>query len=81
MFVWPTSPFEIKDIIKELKPKLSAGLDEIPSKVIKSSPDIVLVALSHIFNLSLSAGKFIDDFKQVKMFPVLKKSHPRVMNN
>ena len=81
MFVWPTSPFEIKDIIKKLKSKLSAGFDEIPPKILKSSPDIVLVALSHIFNLSLSAGKFIDDFKQAKVFPVLKKGDPRVMNN
>ena len=81
MFVWPTSPFEIKDIIKELKPKLSAGFDEIPSKVLKSSPNIVLVALSHIFNLSRSAGKFIDDFKQAKVFPVSKTGDPCVMNN
>ena len=82
MFVWPTSPYEIKDIIiRELKPKLRAGFDEIPFKVLKSSPDIVLVALSHIFNLSLSAGKFINDFKLAKVFPVFKKGDPHVMNN
>ena len=81
MFVWPTSPYEIKDIIRELKPKISAGFDKIPSKVLKSSPDIVLVALSHIFNRSLSAGKFINDFKLAKVFPVFKKGDPHVMNN
>ena len=74
MFVWPTSPYEIKDIIWELKPKLSAGFDEIPSEVLKSSPDIVLVALSHIFNLSLSAGKFINNFRLAKVFQFLKKA-------
>ena len=41
----------------------------------------MLVALSHIFNLSLSAGKFINDFKLVKVFPVFKKGDPLVMNN
>ena len=81
MFVWPTSPYEIKDIIRELKPKRSVGFDEIPSKVLKSSPDIVLVASSNIFNLSLSAGKFINDFKLAKVFPVFKKGDPHVMNN
>ena len=67
--------------IKEFKPKVSAGFDEIPFKVLKSSPDIVSVVLSHIFNLSLSVGKFIDDFKQAKVFPVLKTGDPRVMNS
>ena len=33
MFVRPTSPFQIKDITEELKPKISAGFDEIPSKI------------------------------------------------
>ena len=41
----------------------------------------MLVALSHTFNLSLSTGKFIDEFKLAKVFPVLKKSDPRLMNN
>ena len=81
MFVWPTSPFEIDAIIKELKPKLSAGFDEIPSKLLKSSPNNVLVALSHIFNLSLSTGRFIDEFKMAKVFPVFKKGDPHVLNN
>ena len=80
MFVWPTSPYEIRDIIRELTPKLSAGFDEIPSKVPKSSPEIVLVALSHIFNLLLSAGKFINDFKLAKVFPVFRKGDPHVTN-
>ena len=81
MFVWPTSPFEIDAIIKELKPKLSAGFDEIPSKLLKSSPNNVLVALSHIFNLSLNTGRFIDEFKMAKVFPVFKKGDPHVLNN
>ena len=41
----------------------------------------MFVALSHIFNLSLSTGKFIDEFKLAKVFPVLKKGDPYVMNN
>ena len=81
MFVWPASPLEIKGILRDLKPKLSAGFHEIPSKILKSSPDSVLVALSHIFNLSRSTGKFIDEFKLAKVFPVLKKGDPHVMSN
>ena len=39
------------------------------------------MALSHIFNLSLSTGRFIDEFKMAKVFPVFKKGDPHVLNN
>ena len=59
MFAKPTSLFKIEHIIIEHKPKLSTtGFDDIPSKRLKSSQDIVSVALSHTFNCSLNAKKF-----------------------
>ena len=66
MYVWPTCPSEISNIILTLKNKLSA-LDLVPTKVIKASPDNILVALSHVFDLSLSKGKFINDFEIAKV--------------
>ena len=42
-----------------MKNKLSAGIDLIPTKVLKAIPDSILIALSHVFNLSLSRAEFI----------------------
>ena len=81
MYVWPTCPSKISNIILKLKNKLSAGLDLVPSKVLKASPDNILVALSHVFNLSLSKGEFINDFKIAKVCPVLKKGNAKDINN
>ena len=72
MYVWPTCPMEVKNILINSKPKLSAGFDEIPLKLLKSSDNIIM-ALSHIFNLSLSTGKVISDFKIAKIIPLYKK--------
>ena len=68
-----TSPLEIKKIITDLKSKNSSGMDGIPSKALKCTPDNILWAIAHIFNLSLSNGEFIDAFKVAKVEPVFKK--------
>ena len=46
IYIWPTCPAEISNILRDTKSKLSAGIDQIPSKVLKSSPDTILVAHS-----------------------------------
>ena len=81
MYVWPTFPMEVKNILINSKPKLSAGFDEIPLKLLKSSPDNIIMALSHIFNLSLSTGKVISDFKIAKIIPLYKKGDASDINN
>ena len=81
MYVWPTCPMEVKNILINSKPKLSAGFDEIPLKLLKSSPDNIIMALSHIFNLSLSTGKVIGDFKIAKIILLYKKGDASDINN
>ena len=81
IFIWPTCPMEISNILSEMKPSFSAGFDQIPSKFLKICPDNILVALSHIFNLSISKGEFIDCFKIAKVCPVFKKGDPCNINN
>ena len=81
MYVWPTCPMEVKNILINSKPKLSAGFDEIPLKLLKFSFDNIILALSHIFNLSLSTGKVISDFKIAKIIPLYKKGDASDINN
>ena len=80
MYVWPTFPMEVKNILINSKPKLGAGFDKISLKLLKSSYNIIM-ALSHIFNLSLSAGKVISDFKIAKVIPLYKKGDASDINN
>ena len=63
LYLNPTTPLEIKRIVADLKSKNSCGIDGIPSKVLKSTPENILLTLAHIFHLSLSSGKFIDVLK------------------
>ena len=48
----PTTPLGIKRIVTDLKSKNSCGMDEIPYKVLKSTPENILLLLAHIFNFS-----------------------------
>ena len=72
MFFFPTSNFEISLIISQIRAKLSAGWDGIPSIVLKYLPSNCITALCHIFNLSLSQGKFPTKFKHAKVIPLFK---------
>ena len=80
LFLSATSPWEIKKVLNEIPSKYSSGWDDIPSVVIKKSPDNVLVALSHIFNLSLNTGIFSNLFKKAKIIPIPKVRSPKALN-
>ena len=73
IYFYPTNLIEMKRLLGSLKPKTSAGVDEIPPCIIKSTPDNILLALTHIFNLSLEKGEFISEFKTAKVIPIHKK--------
>ena len=81
IFLSPTSPDEIHDIIAKFENKLSCGLDGIPPKVVKMFPESLINCLTHIFNLSLSSGEFISSFKKSKVVPIHKKKSKSDMNN
>ena len=72
---------EISNILKEKKCNFSAGFDQVPLKILKLSPDNILLALSHIFNLSISNGEFIECLKVAKICPVFIKGDPCEINN
>ena len=81
MSVNPTCVSEIKNILSGMQSKNCCGLDEIPMSILKLSPDIILLTLCHIFNLSLGQGKFIDEFKKAKIIPVHEKGSKTDVNN
>ena len=63
----PTTFEEVKKIIKRLKKKSSTGLDGLSPKLLQYLTDNIIHCYVHIFNLSLSQGKFISAFKKAKV--------------
>ena len=76
-----TCPKEISKILKCLAEKTSSGWDTIPQKVIKSNPYNILMALSHIFNLSIKEGIFPQKMKLAKVIPIFKKGSKLCVEN
>ena len=81
MFLSPTTREEVLKIIGKFQNKNSTGLDGISPKVLKLFPNSLILCLVHIFNLSLSQGKFISTFKKAKVIPIHKKNKKNDMNN
>jgi len=64
-----TTTEEIKSIIKSMKPKTSAGLDDVSSKLLKHCNDALIPPLVSIINKSLSSGLFPSALKVSKVYP------------
>jgi hypothetical protein len=64
-----------KCAISHLRSTKSVGPDEIPNFIIKGCADILIPLLRHIFNLSLSTGKFPSLWKHAAVVPVFKKGN------
>ena len=81
IFLNPTCFKEVLQIIESFETKTSTDLKGISPKVFKHLTRNLIECLVHIFNLSLSQGKFIDSFKKAKVIPVHKKKSKSDMNN
>ena len=81
IFLYPTSPSEVKQHINEISPRYSAGWDEMPSVALKYLRDCIINVLSYIFYLSLCQDKFISPFKHAKSIPVYKKGDSKIQTN
>ena len=68
-------------IIADLKPKSSAGYDNLSSKLLKDIKGIISRPLSIIINQSLCSGIFPSKLKLAKVIPLYKKEDQRVFGN
>jgi len=60
-------------VVKGLKNKLSAGIDEIPDYVVKQCIKLLKKPLANIYNASLESGIFSDQLKIANVVPLYKK--------
>ena len=68
-----TNPHDIKKIIRNLRPKSSAGCDNISTKLLKEIEKVLSRPLSIIINQSLCTGIFPDILKIERVIPLYKK--------
>ncbi len=68
----PASPEEIRRIILTA-PSKSCELDPLPTPLLKSCIDVLLVPITSLVNLSLAEGVFPPLFKNAHVTPIIKK--------
>ena len=71
---------EVLGIINALENK-STGPTSIPTKLLKMIPDLIILPLCRIINMSFINGVFPDNLKIVKVIPVHKGGSTQDMNN
>ena len=76
-----TNPDKIEKIIRNLRPKSSAGSDNISTKLLKEIDNVVSRPLSIIINQSLCTGIFPDKLKIAKVIPLYKKDDNKSFGN
>jgi len=81
VFINPVTEGEVVKLAKNLKGKLTAGLDDIPENLVKHCILQIKKPLTHIYNASLNSGVFPDEWKIVKVKPLYKKGDRHDMNN
>ena len=71
---------EILDIINSLENK-STGPSSIPLKMLSVIPDLIIIPLAHIINMSFLTGIYPDLLKIVKIVPIHKGGSSQDVNN
>lgn len=69
----PTNAKEVINTIASLKSKLSCGVDEIPSKMVKHCAEQLAPPLVSVINKSFNSGHFPSALKIAKIYPKHKK--------
>lgn len=75
-----TDRHEVTRLIEGLNDS-AAGIDEIPSRIIKHVSNEIASPLTIIFNKSMSEGIFPDQLKKAKITPIFKKGNKNECKN
>ena len=81
IFLEPVNKEEIKTVIDTLKPKISFGHDDIPTKIVKIASGHILRPLTHIINRSLDNDIIPGQLKMAKVIPIFKAGDPEQLPN
>lgn len=76
-----TTEEEVKNIIQSMKPKTSAGEDDISLKLIKHCKEEIITPITSIINCSLNNGTFPQSLKVAKVYPKHKNGPTTEVSN
>ena len=76
-----TTPKDIKDEINKLNPRKASVENDIPTKILIGSQDIVCDYLSNIYNDSKSSHKYPQPLKLADVVPIHKKEETALLKN
>ena len=74
-------PDQVLEIANKLKPKLSAGHDEISFKILLESVEYLKYPLAHIINTSIITCIVPNQLKIAKVIPIHKSADPTELKN
>ena len=72
MYLKPTCPLEIDQIIRNMQNKKSSGYDNISNQMLKWLRPVIIQPLSIIFNMSMEQGIFPNNMKIAEIVPIHK---------
>ena len=81
LFMTPTTPQEIQEIISGLANKSSSGHDNITNTLLKQPQVSLSEPLSIIFNKSLESGEFPQEMKKADVIPLYKTKEKYLVMN
>ena len=77
----PFTTLEVLNALKVLDSTKAAGPDNLEPHFLKIAADFIALALTHIFNLSLSTNTIPHVWKSAYVVPLLKEGDPSNLNN
>ena len=80
--IWsPTTPGEVEELCRGLKPEKGSGWDGISPRVIKAVAREIAGPLSRLFNCCIRGGLYPGCFKVARVVPVFKGEDPTEFAN
>ena len=80
MYLFPTNNIEVENFFKNLTSD-TPGYDDILPKLLNLSSSLISSPLTHIINLTIKTGIFLDQLKKTKVIPLFKSSDRSDMSN
>ena len=77
----PIAQTDVAQIIDNLRPKTSTGIDNISSKLLKLTKDSITAPLTIIINQMMASDIFLDALKVSKIIPLYEKGDESNLSN
>ena len=81
IFLTPTTPYEVLDVINTFKKNKSLGPNSIPNNILSFISNDISPLISKLINLSFETGEFPTTRKLAKVIPVHKKGSQVDLDN